>query len=65
VAVQRVVTGVQLAADEPAVERGPRVIEDLLRLDVPVDELRRFDPEAFRVADASPVDLVVADLSRP
>ena len=56
VAVERVVARVQLAAGEPAVEGRLRVVENPLRLAIPVDGTRGVRPEALPVFEATAVD---------
>ena len=61
-AVERVVTGVDDAADEPAAIGSHGRIEDLFgRLD-PVDFARRLGPEPLRIAERAGMDLAVAAL---
>src|SRR5438477_11903458 len=58
-AVDRVVAEVGLAADEPARERRPRIVEHLLAGAMPVDQLRLLGPETFTVLDRAPVELTI------
>ena len=60
VPVERVVARVQPAAGEPAEERCARVVERARRRLHPVDRGRSFRPEAFRILQRAPVDLVEA-----
>ena len=55
VAVEGVVTRVELAAGEPPVERRVRVVEDSIGPAGPVDGSRRLGPEGVRVLDAAAV----------
>jgi len=57
--VERVVAEVGLAADEPARERRPRIIEHLLVGPAPVDQLGLLGPERFAVLDRAPVELAI------
>ena len=63
--VERVVTGVQAPAGEPAVERRLRVVEDPLPRLVPVDRRRSLRPETVRILERTTVDLLVAAHVRP
>src|SRR5207302_10458996 len=60
VAVDGVVAEVGLAADEPARERRPRVVEDLAERLVPMDQLRLLTPETLAVLDRTAVESGVA-----
>ena len=55
VTVDGVRARVQDAVGEPAVERWPRIVEDPLRLAVPVDSGRRLAPEGLPVLQAAAV----------
>src|SRR5258706_4233579 len=59
VPVERVVAEVGLAADEPAGERRPGIVEHLIERPVPVNELRLLGPEALPVLDRAPVEVPV------
>ena len=59
-AIDRVVAEVGLAADEPFAERRIGVVEDRVRLPVPVDRLRLFRPERLGFLDRAPVEVFVA-----
>src|SRR5690606_8228531 len=47
------------AADDPAPERRVVVVEDALRLDLPVDRAGRLAPELFRLFHRAPVKVFV------
>jgi hypothetical protein len=51
VAIQRVVTGVELCSRKPPIEGGVRVVEDAVPSLHPIDVLGDFAPEAFRVSE--------------
>ncbi len=58
-AVERIVTGVDDAAHEPAAISAHRWIEYLFGRFDPVDLLRGLRPECFRVAQPPRIDLVI------
>jgi hypothetical protein len=58
--VDGVVTGVCLAAGEPAIERRIGLVEHRVPALVPMNVLRRLGPEAFRVGNGTGIDVVVA-----
>src|SRR5437660_8545190 len=62
VQVDRVVAGVELASQEPAIEGPARVVEDSVPASIPVDVFRGRGPEAIRVPHRPRVRLAVAAL---
>jgi len=62
VTVQAVVGGVELAADEPLVERGVRLVEYQVPLGEPVQPPRLALPEPGRVPLGLPIQRGVGDL---
>lgn len=60
--VHCVVAEVGGAADEPAAERRPRLIENPLRRRLPVDQSRLLGPEPFWRLDRLPVEILVTHL---
>src|SRR5207253_7335585 len=59
VQVDRVVAGVELASQEPAIEGPARVVEDSVPASIPVDVFRGRGPEAIRVPHRPRVCLAV------
>src|SRR4029450_4258028 len=57
--IERVVTRVDYATSEPAIEGSVRVIEDAIPSPVPVHRAGRFGPESFRVFLPAGVSFVV------
>ena len=65
VPVERVVTGVQAPAAEPAVERRPGVVEHPRPGLDPVDRLGRLGPELLSIFERAAIDLVKPGDDRP
>src|SRR5690606_38199862 len=62
VAVDGIVAGVHLAADEPTGERRPAVVEHLIERPAPLDGAGGLGPEPLAILDRAVVDLLIAAL---
>ena len=60
VPVDRVVAEIRLAADIPAGERRPGIVEDAVERPLPVNEPGLLAPESFAILDRAAMELPVA-----